>query len=210
MDVVLALIGVVVFLGGLVAALFLRGRRKKGLFAMGGGVAVFVVAAILGVSNNGEMKAAGFADYSEFSAAKKAGFADAASWRTHQHEEAEKAKAEIAAKAAEEKKTKEAAQSACKSDLQCWGDKNAVMAAVTCQPLIEKMAKWDHKWTDGILEPKFSRFRWRDQSRGVVTYVGDKLQLQNGFGAWGNVIYECDFEPTTERVSDIRITQGRL
>lgn len=210
MDAALALIGVIVFLGGGIAALFLKGRRKKGIWAMGGGLAVFVVAAIIGVSNNSDIKAAGFADYAEFSAAKKAGFSDAATYRADQKAQAEKERLEKAAKAENERKQKDAEQAACKSDLQCWGDKNAISAAVTCQPLIEKMAKWDHKWTDGILEPKFSRFRWRDKSQGVLTYVGDKLQLQNGFGAWGNVVYECDFEPASERVSDIRITQGRL
>lgn len=210
MDTALALIGVVVFLGGGIAALFLKGRRKKGLMAMGGGLAVFIVAAIIGISNDGDIKAAGFADYSEFSAAKKAGFTDAATYRAHLQKVAEQALAEKIAKAEEDRKLKEAAEAACSSDLQCWAKKYAVEAAVTCQPLIEKMAKWDHRWTDGILEPKFSRLRWGDKKRGIVTYIGDKLQLQNGFGAWGNVIYECDFDPKSDRVADIRIIQGRL
>ena len=98
----------------------------------------------------------------------------------------------------------------CKKTLQCWGDKHSIAAAVRCDSYVEKLAKYSHKWTDGILEPKFSRFRWKDQAKGVVTFIGDKIQFQNGFGAWQNYIYECDYDPSSEQVLDVRAREGRL
>jgi RNA polymerase subunit RPABC4/transcription elongation factor Spt4 len=102
------------------------------------------------------------------------------------------------------------AEAVCKQDLQCWGDKNNIVATVYCKDYIEKLAKYSHKWTDGMLEPKFSRFRWKDKSKGSVTYVGDKIKFQNGFGAWQNYTYECDIEPQTKKVIDVRAAPGRL
>ncbi|WP_423359080.1 hypothetical protein [Pseudomonas citronellolis] len=98
----------------------------------------------------------------------------------------------------------------CKKDLQCWGDKHLISASVACQGQVERLAKYSFKWTDGTFEPKFSRFRWTNQDKGFVTYVGDKIQLQNGFGAFQNYIYECDFDPATKAVLDVRASPGRI
>lgn len=100
--------------------------------------------------------------------------------------------------------------SECKTTLQCWGDKHSVSAAARCQRPIERLAKYSHKWTDELVEPKMSRFRWKNKEKGIITYLGDKIQFQNGFGAWQNVIYECDYDPATKKVLDIRITKGLL
>ena len=98
----------------------------------------------------------------------------------------------------------------CKKTLQCWGDRQSIAAGVRCQGYVEKLAKYSYKWTDGILEPKFSHFRWKNQSTGVVTFIGDKIQFQNGFGAFQNYIYECDFDPSSEQVLHVRARPGRL
>ena len=47
----------------------------------------------------------------------------------------------------------EAAEAACKSSLQCWGEKNNISAAIYCDNYVEKLAKYSHEWTDGLLEP---------------------------------------------------------
>ena len=96
----------------------------------------------------------------------------------------------------------------CKQDLECWGDKNTVGAGVRCEEPIERLAKYAHEWTDGMLEPKMSHYRWQNRSAGVVTFIGDKLRFQNGFGAWQNVVYECDYDGKT--VLDVRVHEGRL
>jgi hypothetical protein len=83
-------------------------------------------------------------------------------------------------------------------------------ATVRCRPWVERLAKNDFEWTDGRLEPKFSHYQWKDQKAGVVTYVGDKIKYQNGFGAWVHHIYECDLDARGEQVLDVRAQPGRL
>ncbi len=98
----------------------------------------------------------------------------------------------------------------CRHDLQCWGDKHSGSAGVYCKSDVEALAKYTSRWTDGWLEPKFSRFRWKNESTGSVTYIGDKIEFQNGFGAWQTHVYECDFDPLTKTVIDARASPGRL
>jgi hypothetical protein len=117
----------------------------------------------------------------------------------------DKKEAEQAAQV-EAKKTAE-----CKLSLQCWGDKYIATAGVYCKNDIEKLAKFSARWMDeSMLQSKFSQFKWLDEGSGTVTFVGDKLQFQNGFGAYQAVIYECDYDPTTKAVIDVRATPGRL
>lgn len=101
-------------------------------------------------------------------------------------------------------------EAACRKELGCWAEKHNIAATVKCDGIVERMAKNDFEWTDGILEPKFSHYRWKDRSAGVVTYIGDKIKYQNGFGAWVNHVYECDYNPDIEVVVDVRAQPGRL
>lgn len=107
-------------------------------------------------------------------------------------------------------KQKEQADIACKKELSCWGDKHIASASAYCKSPIERLAKYSSKWTDGTFEMKFSRYRWIDESEGTLTYIGDKIQFQNGFGAFQNHIYQCDFDPATERPIDVRASPGTL
>ncbi len=100
----------------------------------------------------------------------------------------------IAVSCGDSDEEKQAADAACMKDLQCIGNKGVVAAGVYCPEHIEKLAKNSAKWTDGAMEPKFSRFRWKDKDAGIVTHLGDKLQFQNGFGAYVNMIYSCDLD----------------
>ncbi len=75
---------------------------------------------------------------------------------------------------------------------------------------MESLAKNNFEWTDGLLEPKFSHYRWRDQEKGIVTHIGDKIKYQNGFGAWTYYIYECDLAADGKSVLDVRARPGRL
>jgi hypothetical protein len=99
---------------------------------------------------------------------------------------------------------------ACRKDLKCWGEKHMVSASVYCKRFVERMAKNNFEWTDGLLEPKFSHYRWKDQAAGSVTYIGDKIKFQNGFGAWIYHTYECDLDASGKNVLDVRARPGRL
>lgn len=99
----------------------------------------------------------------------------------------------------EEKKASE--EKACRQDLQCWGDKHAMEATFACQPLIERRAKYDYQWTDGWLGTKLPRFRWQDRKAGTLSYTGDKIKFQNGFGAWQHAVYWCHFDPAKKTAS---------
>ena len=59
--------------------------------------------------------------------------------------------------------------------------------------LQRQLAKYDHESTDGLLEHKLSRWPWEDRVTGTPSYTGDKLKLQNGFGAWQRVVYWCHY-----------------
>jgi len=98
----------------------------------------------------------------------------------------------------------------CRKTLRCWGEKHNANAAVRCRRPVERLAKNNFEWTDGILEPKFSRYRWKNEERGEITYIGDKIKYQNGFGAWTFYVYECDLDASGQTVLDVRASPGRL
>jgi hypothetical protein len=101
-------------------------------------------------------------------------------------------------------------EATCRKDLKCWAEEKLVSASVYCKAPVESLGKYKAKWTDGTFDMKFSRYRWKNQEQGIVTYIGDKIEYQNGFGAYQPHIYECDFNPATEKVLDVRASPGRL
>lgn len=98
----------------------------------------------------------------------------------------------------------------CRKSLKCWGEKHDASAAVRCRGPVERLAKNDFEWADGWTEPKFSHYRWKNAQTGELTYIGDKIKFQNGFGAWIYHTYECDLDATGARVTDVRARPGRL
>ena len=124
------------------------------------------------------------------------------------------------AKAASERQVAEQKEAAkkdadCRADLRCWAEKGTVAASVYCKDRIAKLSKYDMKWTDAWYEQKFSRYKWSKtapRDMGVITYIGDKAQFQNGFGAFQNVIYTCDIIPDDKNhiIFDVSVQAGRL
>jgi hypothetical protein len=98
----------------------------------------------------------------------------------------------------------------CMRDLQCWGDRNGIRAGYPCRRAVERLANYSHEWTDGWLGSKFPRFRWHDRAAGQLTFIGDSIRFQNGFGAWENYKYTCDYDPRTDMVLDVSAWPGRL
>jgi hypothetical protein len=99
---------------------------------------------------------------------------------------------------------------ACRADVVCWAEHFDARATSACGDEIERMAKYGIRWTDGFFGGKFSRVKWANQERGEIAFIGDQIEFQNGFGAWQNMIYECEFDTENKIVLDVDITSGRL
>ncbi len=214
----------------LFGVLFAKGRRRRRLKMTGlGFLGLIGSLGLLVIGADQVARQAGFTDSADQSLAKKAGVTDPAIWQARRQDEirmadekaaldkvkaeqlaqekADQAKADAERLRQEEEKAAAAKrqaenekQAACRSDLRCWAEAAFGSASIDCTTAIQSLAKWDYEWTDGWSEPKLARFRWKDQAAGIVTYTGDKLKLQNGFGAWKHVTYSCDYDPTTKRV----------
>jgi hypothetical protein len=98
----------------------------------------------------------------------------------------------------------------CSTDLKCFGEKHWSAASVKCEPRIERLAKYNFEWTDKWYQQKLSHFSWHNRAKGMITYLGDKIKFQNGFGAWAIMLYECDFDASTGTVLEVRAEPGRL
>jgi len=121
----------------------------------------------------------------------------------------EAAKAKEARRAAAEKKKAEEYEK-CKTDSICWGNKHSLAATYKCQDAVERFAKYDFKWTDGVLGSKLTKVRWKNKDELTLTYSGDKIQFQNGFGAWQNMIYKCGYDPTNDKLLSVDVKPGRF
>lgn len=99
--------------------------------------------------------------------------------------------------------------SAC-DDLACLSARHIDGAAWACTAPIERMAKYEHRWTGAISRAEFSHHQWASRHPQVIRYMGDRLQLQNGFGAWRNYVYECDYRLRDGAVVDARAWPGKL
>jgi len=98
----------------------------------------------------------------------------------------------------------------CRKSLGCWAERHQGDATVKCRGPVERLAKNNFEWTDGFLEQKFDHYRWKNSKTGEVTYVGDKIKYQNGFGAWIYHTYECDLDAAGHVVTEVRAHPGRL
>ncbi len=147
----------------------------------------------------------GFANVSDYRAAKSLGL-DSAGYSRRQEElaAAEKKKLEDA-RLAEQKKDAD-----CRTDLQCWSAKHQVAATLACKPAIQRMAKYDYEWTDGFTTPVFKRLAWSDKKKSSITFYGDEIKMQNGFGNFLRHRYACKYDPIKKSVLDVSLEAGRI
>jgi hypothetical protein len=99
---------------------------------------------------------------------------------------------------------------ACAKDLSCIGEKHSTHAAVYCKDKIEAQASHDVKWSDGLLTPTMSRYRWGNKDHTAVTYIGDKVSFQNGFGAFTPMTYLCTVDVASDAILNVQVVEGRL
>lgn len=185
---ILAILGSIIGFG--VAGVFwlMPSRRPRAKYVQGASVAALIIGIIgFNVAGSKHASDAGFRSMDDQKAAAAEGITEGAQW--YQLLDARKAESE---RQAQEKAA--ADRAACRADFTCWGRENADLATRHCKRAIEQQARYAHDWTDTWTEPAFIRFAWADEAAGVMTYFGDRLKLQNGFGAWVNVSYACDYD----------------
>ena len=101
----------------------------------------------------------------------------------------------------------------CTSELSCAVEEHKTSAEVACNSEIERLARlanFSHKWTDGWLEPRYTRQSWDEDSRTAFRLFGDKIQFQDGFGAWQDHIYTCRYDFERGAVIGVEVEPGRL
>lgn len=112
-----------------------------------------------------------------------------------ERQEKEKAQAEERAKAAKLEENK--------FNPEWLSDEHGIAAGFACQPIVEKLAKHTYRWTDGWLDTKFPSYLTSNKGEPyVLTVLGDKIEFQNGFGAWSKVKYYCKYNVKTKKVLD--------
>jgi hypothetical protein len=82
----------------------------------------------------------------------------------------------------------------CRRDLRCWGELNLSKANYTCQAAVERTLTGKWRWTNGTLF-RFSHYRWDDEEKSIVAYLGDRLQVQDASGVFQQRRYVCDYDP---------------
>ncbi len=202
-----------------ISAIFISRISRSKVVSIGGGflIAIFALGFIGSFLENKEEQKAlqiaqnvGFSTIKEYNKAKALGFNTKSQMDQYENEQKqiESQKQQEQQRQAEVREKEEEAH--CNKDLQCLGDKKSLAATIACDNYVENLAKYDFQWTDGFLEPKFSHFRWKDKQNAVITYIGDRIKFQNGFGAWQFHIYECDFDTENDKVVGVRAQPGRL
>lgn len=188
----------------------------SGAFVIAAFVLLGTGSATLSRGDEAKAKELGFASATDYRRAKVLDL-DPAGYAKHQQDLAaaekkkqEEAKAAEEAKKLAEKVAEEKKSADCKADLLCWSDKHSFDAAVLCKAVIERMAKYDYEWTDGITTPMFKKVSWIDKKKGSVTYFGDEVKMQNGFGNFLRQRYACKFDPLTKSLIDVTIEAGRI
>ncbi len=213
MLVGISILGILYAVAMIFLALFKRSRKFAlwtGLFAL---VVTLTAMIVTGSQINADARAAGYDSADDQRDAQRAGITDPAMWRSQREAyrrawEAEKMQKDAAVKAAE---GQESAQSnaTCRKDFNCWSNKFNRAATKACAPEVERAAKNNFEWTDSFTSPKFPRAVINDDGASI-TYVGDAIKMQNGFGAWIIMTYECDFDTQAGRAIAVRVNPGQL
>ena len=95
-------------------------------------------------------------------------------------------------------RTAEEKERDCWQNLECWDNRHRAAVMVTCIDLIEKQVMYDYEWTNGWGESKFDTMGWNYFETGELFSGGDKVKLQNAFGAWQHMAYRCNFTPNND------------
>jgi hypothetical protein len=103
--------------------------------------------------------------------------------------------------------------SACKDNADIVNNSTMAMikAKTACKDAVAQRAKYgDPKWCSGWLCEDFDKFRngVDAPTSGLITIVDDKVQLQNGFGAWPHVSVYCTYDLKTNEVENLDVNEN--
>ena len=95
----------------------------------------------------------------------------------------------------------------CLKDLDCVADKTDWWsgADARCASHIEARASYSARWTDGFLELKFDRVSLQPPEYQTLRFKGNKVEFQNGFGAWRRMEYVCFYDPIDQTVMSVEV-----
>lgn len=60
-----------------------------------------------------------------------------------------------------------------------------------CRHAVERLAAWDYDWTSYGDSKRFPEVTVADNK---IIYAGNAIKMQNGFGAWKQVGYVCEYD----------------
>lgn len=99
----------------------------------------------------------------------------------------------------------------CANEQECMVSRLTIPAQVACREAIARHARYDVRWEGGMLgEDMFVRAGWSDETKTAITFAGDAVSLQNGFGAFSRVTYFCTVNTLSKAVTGLKVIQGRL
>jgi hypothetical protein len=96
----------------------------------------------------------------------------------------------------------------CEANIKCIARKFDVTGPARCHVAtnvrVDSIAKHEYRWVDSMFQPDFQSMQLGGS--GTITYTGDKLEFQNGFGAWNRAKYRCDYNYMTDTADNIEIS----
>ncbi|MDC0500085.1 hypothetical protein OAN58_04350 [Paracoccaceae bacterium] len=84
-----------------------------------------------------------------------------------------------------------------KNNAKWLSDEYGIKAGLVCKPKVEALAKYTFRWTDTWTESKFPSYVTVVREPYVLTISGDKIEMQNGFGAFVKTKYYCHYNTKT-------------
>ena len=94
----------------------------------------------------------------------------------------------------------------CSKVLGCVAGRAIDDAGKQCRPQIEQLAVFAPRWTNKPGDSIFVDYLWLQQDKGTLTFQGRHAEFQDAGGRFGPVAYECDYDPATRTVLNVRVT----
>ena len=81
------------------------------------------------------------------------------------------------------------------------------LGTLTCTQAIESIPEFAFRWTNSWTESKWNKVSVVGDK---LVFGGDRLEVQNQFGAWVRRSYACEFDVSTEVADAVLLPKGAL